>query len=62
MRKYYVLWTYVANYSKLITVEAENPAEAHKQAVGWYGKEFHDKATVYVFDQPPVATVTNAER
>lgn len=54
MKTYYVLWTFAANYSKLMEIPAESAEEA-KNAVLWlWGKEFRDTCNMYVFDTPPV--------
>lgn len=54
MKTYYVLWTYVANFSKLLTVQAASPREALDQATGFFSLDFKHKGNVYVFDRPPV--------
>lgn len=53
-RKYYVLWTYIANYSSVLEVEATSPSQALDVATGFFSKDFHAKASVYVFDHEPV--------
>ena len=62
MKTYYVLWTYIANYSELREIEARSPEEAHKAMTDWFGPEFHAKATVYIFDKAPVMTYTKGEK
>lgn len=57
MKTYYVLWTYLGNYSKLIEIVAKDAVEAADKATGFFSKDFHEKATVYVFDKPPVMMV-----
>lgn len=54
MKTFYVIWTYVANYSGLITVEAESADAAKQQVLDRYGAEFADAARIFVFDAPPV--------
>lgn len=54
MKTYYVLWTYVANYSKLMEVQATCSEDAVKQCTFLYDKYFFDKANIYVFDTPPI--------
>ena len=51
---YYVLWTWQANYSEVITVKAFSPKEAKDMAVGFYGNQFQAEAKIYVFASPPV--------
>lgn len=53
LKKYWVLWTYVANYSKLIEVEAESGQDAADKATGLFSKDFQKKGNVYVFDREP---------
>jgi len=54
MKTFYVLWTYIANYSSLMEVKAETPGAALHTATRHYSDDFIQKATVYVFDTPPV--------
>ena len=56
MKKFWVLWTYSANYSRVFELSASSPEEAAKAATCIYSDDFHKKATVYVFDRPPVFT------
>jgi hypothetical protein len=53
MRTFYVLWTFSANYSRLIPVAAETAEQAAKETCGYFREEFRQKATVFVFDAPP---------
>lgn len=53
MKKYWVLWTYIANYSSLIEVDAESGEDAADKVTGLFSKDFRKKASVYVFDRPP---------
>ncbi len=62
MKEFYVLWTYAANYSKLMLVKAETAEDALKYATFLYGKDFHAKATVMVFSEPPTLLKHNGER
>ena len=61
MKTFYVLWTYIANFSRLLKVEAKDADAALQCTVGWYMESdnpaFRDKATVYVFDSPPARIV-----
>jgi hypothetical protein len=63
-RTYYVIWTYVANYSNVIEVKAENAEKARELIFAQYGvgplslpniskAEFRAKAAVHVFDSAP---------
>lgn len=54
MYKYYVLWTYVANFSSLIEVEATSPEHARSLTTDFFGEDFKEEGTVYVFAAPPV--------
>jgi hypothetical protein len=54
MNTYWILWTYSANYSELVEVKAKNPTHAIEVATAFYSADFKKKATVYVFDHPPV--------
>jgi len=57
-RKYWILWTYLGNYSERpIEVLARSPEDAVKIATGFWDKPFAEKATVYVFDRSPVLTM-----
>ncbi len=57
MRTYWILWTYIGNYSdKVIKVEAQDSEHALEAATGFYSDDFQKKATVYVFDREPVLT------
>ena len=53
MKKFWVLWTYVANYSNLIEVDAESAEDAAKRVTGFFSKDFSQKGSVYVFDKAP---------
>ena len=54
-RLFWLLWTYIANYSdKPFRVEAESPEDACRQLYGIYSDDFAAKATVYVFEHEPV--------
>jgi hypothetical protein len=52
-KKYWVLWTYVANYSSLVEVDAESGEDAADKVTGFFSKDFQQKASVYVFDREP---------
>lgn len=54
VKTYYVLWTYIANFSKLMSVQADSPREALDKATGLFSSDFKHKGNVYVFDRPPV--------
>lgn len=53
-RTFWVLWTYVANYSHLIEVRAPTADDAARRATAGYSADFRKRATVYVFEHPPV--------
>ena len=61
-KKFYVLWTYAANYSSLMTVAAKDAEEARALTVGLYGPDFHKAACVYVFDTAPALYHNCGER
>lgn len=54
MKTFYVLWTYVANYSRLFKIDARDKEEALAASTGYYGVDFKTKGSVFVFDTPPV--------
>lgn len=56
LKSYWVLWTYIANYSKLTRVEARDAEDAMDMVTGHFSKDFQKKATVYVFDREPILT------
>ncbi len=56
MKSYWVMWTYIANYSKPIHVRAETAEDAIDQACGFFSADFKKKASIYVFDREPVLT------
>ena len=60
MRTFYVLWTYIANYSRLMKVSAKDATEAAESAM--FGPGFDEKATVYVFDVPPAMIVYKGQK
>jgi hypothetical protein len=62
MKKFYVLWTYMANFSSLMEIDAKDAEEARKITVGYFGPEFHKVACVYVFDTAPVMSHNCGER
>jgi hypothetical protein len=53
-KSYWVLWTYVANFSSLRKVTALSAADAAAKVTSLFSDDFHNRATVLVFDQPPV--------
>lgn len=56
MKRYWILWTYIANYNSIpLTVDAESPELAAERVFDMFGDEFREKATVNVFDNSPVA-------
>lgn len=57
MNTYYVLWTYAANYSSLLKIEAKSAEFAASHAMYFFGDEACKKAKVYVFDAPPCFTM-----
>ncbi len=59
MRKFWVLWTYSANYSKLMEVEANSAEDAAKRMTWLYGDRFQSEANIYVFDKAPAFQVAN---
>lgn len=54
LKPYYVLWTYMANYSELICILTSSPEEAVKLTTGYFGEKFHEMGNSYVFDTKPV--------
>lgn len=62
MKQFYVLWTYIANFSRLIPIQAENAEEARKMTCGYFSDDFKKKATVFVFDTPPALIQYKGEK
>lgn len=58
MQKFYIIWTYVANYGKL-EVKAKDKYMAAEQVYAFYGPHFREEATVYVFDHDPALVIVN---
>lgn len=55
MKTFWLLWTYIANHSdKPLEVRAPNAEAAVKSLTDFYSDDFAMKATIYVFDAPPV--------
>ncbi len=57
MRDFWVIWTYIGNFSKLQKVQANNPADALERVTGFFGSDFRKRGSVYVFDKEPVISV-----
>ncbi len=54
MKKFWILWGYVANFSDTcIEIEAENAEKALQQFKGIYSPKFFDEAIIHVFDHAP---------
>lgn len=54
MARFYVSWTYSANYSRRPTVvEAATAEDAARTLVSWYSKDFQERATIYVTSEEP---------
>lgn len=62
MKRYWVIWHYYANYSGLLTAEAESAEEAIKKLTSYYTTEFSEHADIYVFDKEPVLKIMNGRR
>jgi len=56
MKNYWVMWTYIANYSEPIKVLAIDAKDAIDKVCGYLSADFQKKAHVYVFDRAPVMT------
>lgn len=54
MRKYTVIWFYVANYGK-VTVEAVSAGAAIDSVIAGYSKDFKERARIYAFEGEPDA-------
>jgi hypothetical protein len=54
MKDYWVMWTYVANFSPLIHIYATTPEAALAKATCVFSDDFRKRASVYVFDVEPV--------
>lgn len=57
MNKYYLMWTYIANFGGPWERWANTPEEAVEHLRLGFSQDFRDKGTVYVFDTPPILTV-----
>ena len=57
--KFYVMWTYIGNYSPLSEVYADSAEDAVKMETRFFSDDFHKKANIYVFDKPPVFQILN---
>jgi len=62
MKPFWVLWTYIANYSRVQRVMARTAEDAHQQATCVFGADFRKKGTVYVFDHPPILCISKGEK
>lgn len=56
MKTFYVIWTYIANYSAVHEVQGESAHLVAENVVRGFSDDFAKKATVYVFDRPPAFT------
>ena len=52
MTEYFVIWTYIANYGKMV-VHATNQHEAAEKVRAGFSDDFRKRGTIYVFDSPP---------
>lgn len=52
MKKWFVIWTYIANYGKM-WVDAETAEQAAKKVVAGFSEDFAKRGKVYVFDKAP---------
>lgn len=54
---YWILWTYAADYSTLMKIEASSAQDAFHKATWFYQKDaaFMKTANIYIFDHPPVS-------
>lgn len=50
MKKWFVIWTYVANYGKM-WVDAETAEQAAQTVVRAFSEDFARRGNVYVFDK-----------
>lgn len=62
MKQFYVLWTYIANFSRVIPVKSDTPENAAKETCGYFSDDFKKKATVFVFDSPPTMVQYKGEK
>ena len=60
MKKFWVLWTYSANYSSLMEIEASSAKEASERATGFFSTDFHKRGNIYVFDKAPAYKIVNS--
>jgi hypothetical protein len=58
MKRYWILWTYIANYNSIpLTVTADSPMRAAEVVFEGFSEEFREKATLHIFDRPPAMTI-----
>lgn len=53
MKLWYVLWTYSANYSRLMKVQAATGEEAAQIVTTGFSADFRTRGSVFVFDHEP---------
>jgi hypothetical protein len=63
VNKYWILWTYIGNYSdRPYVVQAETPQKAAESILEIYSDDFKAKGKVYVFDKEPVLVSAPGDR
>lgn len=57
-KTYWIIWTYIGNYSERpVAIGAENAEAAARKLMGYYSKDFAEKATLYVYDTFPACVI-----
>lgn len=58
MKDFWILWTYLGNHcNSPFKYHGEDPQEAVDVLNSYFSEDFKEKATIYVFDCPPILTV-----
>ncbi len=58
MQDFWVMWTYLGNYSdEPYKLKAESAQKAADVFLNGFSEDFRKKGSVFVFDKPPVLTV-----
>ena len=53
MRKFWVIWTYIGNYSDCMEVQGNSAEEVAKSLMDFYSADFRKRGNIYVFDKEP---------
>jgi len=61
MKKFYVIWTYIGNYSNVMELFGNTAEDILKSLYGFYSEDFKKKANIYIFENPPILQVTRKD-